>query len=121
MAAALLMNLARVVGLGAACALIAVYVGVAGWDWAVASWYALMVIVPVLVAVWASITIRPFVLCAVAAFSFVSPFLSFSFGTTVGFVRSIQICSALYLVAAALMLTAIGLRGISDGAGGGNT
>ncbi len=63
-----------------------------------------------LVASWASLLVRPFVLCAVFFF-----FSFFPFGLYLmfvpGYLRWIALCDVLYLVAAGLMLVARGYQG----------
>jgi hypothetical protein len=111
MAAGLLTNLARVVGFGAACATIALYVWALGML-AVASLF-LFAIMLALGAAWASVMVRPFLLIAISIASFIPSAISFAF--TAVYVMLFYVCNVLYLVAAGLMLIAIGLRSISGG------
>ena len=90
--AGLLLNLARTVGLAATCAAMVLYgVAFVGQP----TWPVAVMIVLALVAVWASLAVRPFVLCAAFVVSFFP----------------IVLCDVLYLVAAGLMLVARGYQG----------
>ncbi len=104
--AGLLLNSARTVGLAAACVVMILY-GVALVGEPTPAIAAMMVLA--LVASWASLLVRPFVLCAVFFFSF------FPFGLYLmfvpGYLRWIALCDVLYLVAAGLMLVARGYQG----------
>ena len=72
-----------------------------------------------LLAAWASLTIRPFVLCAVfASFFPIGLYLMF----TRGFLKCVGVCDVLYLVSAAgLMLVGHGYRGSHNGAQSSNS
>ncbi|MCA1848006.1 MAG: hypothetical protein LC704_03275, partial [Actinobacteria bacterium] len=67
-----------------------------------------------LLAAWASLTIRPFVLCVVFFASYFPIGLYLTF--TPVFLKWIGVCDVLYLVAAGAMLVVRGYRGSHTGA-----
>jgi hypothetical protein len=79
-----------------------------------ATWPVGLMILLALLAAWASLAIRPFVLVAVFFASFFPAGLYFTF--TPGFLKWIGVCDVLYLVAAGLMLVVRGYLGSHNGA-----
>jgi hypothetical protein len=108
-----LLSLARAVGLAAACAAIVLYGSVFAEE---PTWPIAVMILLALLAAWASLTIRPLVLCGVFFASFFPIGLYLTF--TSGFLKWIGVCDVLYLVAARLMLVVRGYRGSHSGAQG---
>jgi hypothetical protein len=95
-----LMKLARAVGLGAACTAVLLY-GIAAVR-LVFTWQLVLMVLLALVAGWASITIRPFVLVVVFFVSFFPIGLYLTF--TPSFLQWIGVCDVLYLVTGGQML-----------------
>jgi hypothetical protein len=110
------LSLARAVGLGAACEAIVLYRFVFAEE---PTWPIAVMILLALLAAWASLTIRPFVLCAVfASFFPIGLYLMF----TRAFLKRVGVCDVLYLVSAAgLMLVGRGYRGSHNGAQSSNS
>jgi len=100
MATVFLMKLARAVGLGAACPAGLLY-GIAAVRLAF-TWQLVLMVLLALVAGWASITIRPFVLVVVFFVSFFPIGLYLTF--TPSFLQWIGVCDVLYLVTGGQML-----------------
>ena len=101
----LLLNSARTVGLVAACAATVLYGAALAAEptWPVAALIALT-----LAAIWASIAVKPFVLCAASVVSFFP--IGLYLALVPGYLRWIALCDVLCLVAAGMMLVARGLR-----------